>query len=132
MQVRLAKFWLFQLSLTMDATWREVASKAYRDVLESYAEHWVPVYDEGIRLLQVKLRPGMNSKKLSAMVSAAISGFAEHIAGTGDESYLHGEDGVSLFAESVQYLIYAALDQGDGRDISRALSDALATGRAAG
>ncbi|HEV2779459.1 MAG TPA: hypothetical protein VGX25_08655 [Actinophytocola sp.] len=125
LRVRMAKGWLFQLSLAMDAKWKAVANKAYRELLEAYAERWMPVYDEGIRQLGAKLRPGLTSMRLSAMVSAQISGFAEHIAGTGDEAYLHGEDCVALFADSVQLLIYAAIDPGDGKTAAEALSGVL-------
>jgi hypothetical protein len=45
------------------------------------------------------------------------------IASTGDDSCLHGEDSMELFAESLQLLIYAMVDPGDGRPISEALCD---------
>jgi hypothetical protein len=125
LRVRLAKYWLFQLSLTLDAKWKAVAGQAYRELLEAYADRWVPVYDEAVRALNVRLRPGMTAKKLSAMISAQIAGFAEHIAGTGDVSYIHGEDSVELFAESVQLLIYAAIDSGGGHDIATALNETI-------
>lgn len=113
LRVRLEKCWLFRLSLTVDAKWKAVATRSYRRFLEEYAERWIPVYDEAIRQLGVRLRPGMSTKKLCAMVCAQIAGFAEHIAGTGDESYLYGEDSVALFAEAVQLLIEAAIDPRD-------------------
>ncbi|MBB5958291.1 hypothetical protein FHS29_004899 [Saccharothrix tamanrassetensis] len=125
MRTRLAKYWLFQLSLTMDAKWRAVATKAYRELLDAYSDRWIPVYEEGLRQLGVKFRPGMTPKKLSAMISALTSGFAQHIAGTGDESPVDGENGCVLLAEAVQGQIYAALDHGDDCDISAALRNTL-------
>jgi hypothetical protein len=123
LRVRLAKYWLLQLALTMDVKWRSVANKACRELLDFYTERWVPVYDEGLRRLGVTFRPGMSSKKLSLMVSAQISGFAVIVASTGDDSCLHGEDSTQLFAESLQLLIYSMIDPGDGRPISEALDD---------
>ncbi|WP_433263547.1 hypothetical protein ACQPZF_32520 [Actinosynnema sp. CS-041913] len=125
MRTRLAKYWLFQLSLTMDAKWKAVATKAYRELLDAYTDRWVPVYEEGLRQLGVRFRPGMTPKKLSATLSALTSGFAQHIAGTGDESPVPGEDGCALLAEAVQGQIYAALDHGDDCDISTALRNTL-------
>ncbi|GLZ30226.1 hypothetical protein Lesp02_24160 [Lentzea sp. NBRC 105346] len=121
MRTRLAKYWLFQLSLTIDAKWKDVATAAYQQLLDAYSERWVPVYEEGLRLLNVRFRPGMTAKKLSTMLSALTSGFAQHTAGTGDESAYGGE----IFAESVQALLYAALDGGDGRSIAEALRRTL-------
>jgi hypothetical protein len=123
LRVRLAKYWLLQLALTMDVKWRSTANKACRELLDFYTDRWVPVYDEGLRRLGVAFRPGMSSKKLSLMVSAQISGFAVLIASTGDDSYLHGEDCMELFAESLQLIIYSMVDPGDGRTIADALSD---------
>ncbi|GAB2843363.1 hypothetical protein [Lentzea nigeriaca] len=121
MRIRLARYWLFQLSLTIDAKWRAVATRAYRELLEAYSTRWEPVYKEGLRLLGARFRPGMTARKLSSMVSAQTSGFAQHIAGTGDDT---GGD-QDLFVTSVQALIYAALDPGDERGITEALRDIL-------
>jgi hypothetical protein len=123
LRVRLAKYWLLQLALTMDVKWKSIANKACRELLDFYTDRWVPVYDEGLRRLGVSFRPGMSSKKLSLMVSAQISGFAVIIASTGDDSCLYGEDSMELFAESLQLLIYGMIDQGDGRPIADALDD---------
>lgn len=125
LRIRLAKYLLFQLSLTIDAKWKDMANEAHRQLLQNYADRWVPVYEEGIRQLHVTLRPGMTAKTLVAMISALIAGFAEHAAGAGDESYLYGEDSAALFAESVQSLIYAAIDPGDGIPIAQALHNIL-------
>jgi hypothetical protein len=125
-RIRLAKYWLFQLSLTIDARWKAMANKAHRQYLQNYADRWVPVYEEGLRQLRVRFRPGMTADKLDAMVSALIAGFAEHAAGTGDEVYLYGEDCATLFAEAVQSLIYAAIDPGDGVPIGQALHNIVA------
>jgi hypothetical protein len=123
LRVRLAKYWLLQLALTMDVKWKSIANKACRELLDFYTDRWVPVYDEALRRFDVSFRPDMSSKKLSLMVSAQISGFAVLIASTGDDSCLHGEDSMELFAESLQLLIYAMVDPGDGRPISEALCD---------
>lgn len=121
MRIRLARYWLYQLSLTIDAKWRTVATTAYRDMLDAYSTRWAPVYEEGLHLLGVRFRPGITPKKLSAMVSAQTSGFAQHIAGTGDDT----RDNRDLFVASVQALIYAALDPGDACGITEALRRAL-------
>lgn len=125
MRTRLARYWLFQLSLTIDTKWRAVATKAYRELLDAYSDRWTPVYEEGLRQLGARFRPGMTPKRLSATLSALTSGFAQHLAGTGDEYSVHGENGCALLAQAVQGQIYAALDLGDGRTISEALRDAL-------
>ncbi|MFS8095710.1 hypothetical protein LFM09_01100 [Lentzea alba] len=117
MRTRLARYWLFQLSLTIDAKWRSVATKAYREMLEAYSTRWAPVYEEGLQLLGVKFRPGVTPSQLSSMVSALTSGFAQHIAGTGEDS----RESRDQFVASVQALIFAALDPGDGDDIAGAL-----------
>lgn len=117
MRSRLARYWLFQLSLTIDAKWQSVATKAYREILDAYSTRWVPVYEEGLRLLGVRLRPGMTARKLSLMVSAQTSGFAQQVAGAGDDT----SENRDLFVASVQALIFAALDPGDGRGITDAL-----------
>ncbi|PWK86289.1 hypothetical protein C8D88_105332 [Lentzea atacamensis] len=124
MRTRLARYWLFQLSLTIDAKWRSVATKAYREMLDAYSTRWVPVYEEGLRLLGVRLRPGITARMLSSMVSAQTSGFAQHIAGTGDDT----RENRDLFVASVQALIYAALDPGDERVITDALRRILGEG----
>lgn len=121
MRTRLARYWLFQLSLTIDAKWRTVATNAYREMLDAYSTRWAPVYEEGLRLLGVRLRPGITPQKLSAMVSAQTSGFAQHIAGTGDDT----RENRDLFVASVQALIYAALDPGDECGITEALRGRL-------
>lgn len=121
MRIRLAKYWLFQLSLTIDAKWRAVAMTAYRDMLDAYSTRWVPVYQEGLRLLGVRFRPGVTAETLSAMVSAQTSGFAQHLAGAGDDT----KESRDLFVTSVQALIYAALDPGDGRGVADALRGVL-------
>jgi len=121
MRIRLARYWLFQLSLTIDAKWQSVATKAYREMLDAYSARWVPVYEEGLRLLDVRFRPGITPKKLSMMVSAQTSGFAQHIAGAGDDT----RENRDLFVASVQALIFAALDPGDGRGITEALREIL-------
>lgn len=121
MRIRLARYWLFQVSLTIDAKWRSVATKAYREVLDAYSTRWAPVYEEGLRLLGVRFRPGITPERLSTMVSAQTSGFALHIAGTGDDT----TENRDLFVASVQALIYAALDPGDGCDIAEALRESL-------
>ena len=121
MRIRLARYWLFQVSLTIDAKWRSVATNAYREVLDAYSTRWAPVYEEGLRLLGVRFRPGVTPEKLSAMVSAQTSGFALHIAGTGDDT----TENRDLFVASVQSLIYAALDPGDGCGITEALRKSL-------
>jgi hypothetical protein len=126
LRIRLAKYLLFQLSLTIDAKWKDLANKAHRQLLQNYADSWVPVYEEGIRRLRVRLRPGMTTKTLVAMVSALIAGFAEHAAGTGQQTYLYGEDSATLLAEAVQSLIYAAIDPGGGLPVSQVLHDVLA------
>ena len=121
MRIRLARYWLFQLSLTIDAKWRSVATKAYREMLDAYSTRWAPVYEEGLRLLGVRFRPGITPQRLSAMVSAQTSGFAQHVAGAGDDA----RDSRDLFVASVLALIYASLDPGDGRDIGDALRGML-------
>ncbi len=121
MRIRLARYWLFQLSLTIDAKWQAVATKAYREMLDAYSTRWVPVYEEGLRLLGVRFRPDITPGRLSAMVSAQTSGFAQHIAGTGDDTREYRD----LFVASVEALIYAALDPGDGRGIPEALRGIL-------
>ncbi|NGY63307.1 hypothetical protein G7043_30735 [Lentzea sp. NEAU-D13] len=121
MRIRLARYWLFQLSLTIDAKWQSVATTAYREMLDAYSTRWAPVYEEGLKLLGVRFRPGVTPEKLSMMVSAQTSGFAQHIAGTGDDT----ADNRDLFVASVEALIHACLDPGDGCDIAEALRRAL-------
>lgn len=124
-RVRLSQWWLFQLSLTLNTKWRAVATKAYRELLEEYGRRWIPVYEEGLRRFRVSLRPDLSPAKLCAMISAQITGFATQIAGLGNEPRVLGEDAFALFAKSVQLLILAAIDTGDGRDVAAALSDRL-------
>ncbi|MEV6235452.1 hypothetical protein [Lentzea sp. NPDC051838] len=124
MRIRLAKYWLFQLSLTIDAKWQNVATKAYREMLDAYSSRWVPVYEEGLRLLNVRFRPGVTARKLSMMVSAQTSGFAQHVAGAAEDT----RENRDLFVTSVQALIYAALDPGDGCGIAVALRRRLSGG----
>ncbi|MFI6096395.1 hypothetical protein ACIA8G_12615 [Lentzea sp. NPDC051213] len=121
MRIRLARYWLFQLSLTIDAKWQAVAMRAYREMLEAYSTRWVPVYEEGLRVLGVQFRPGITPRSLSMMVSAQTSGFAQHVAGAGDDT----RENRDLFVASVQSLIYAALDPGDGRGVTEALRGIL-------
>jgi hypothetical protein len=117
MRSRLARYWLFQLSLTIDAKWQSVATNAYREMLDAYSTRWVPVYEEGLRLLDVRFRPGITARGLSLMVSALTSGFAQQVAGAGDDT----RENRDLFVASVQALILAALDPGDGHGITEAL-----------
>lgn len=124
MRTRLARYWLFQLSLTIDAKWQPVATKAYREMLDAYSTRWVPVYEEGLRLLNVRFRPGITARQLSLMVSAQTSGFAQQVAGAGDDT----RENLDLFVASVQALIFAALDPGDGHDITEALRQRLRQG----
>jgi hypothetical protein len=121
MRMRFAKYWLFQLSLVIDEKWRAVAMTAYRELLDAYSTRWVPVYQEGLRLLGVRFRPGVTAETLSAMVSAQTSGFAQHLAGAGVDT----KESRDLFVTSVQALIYAALDPGDGRGMTDALRGVL-------
>ncbi|MEU3645760.1 hypothetical protein AB0E59_20420 [Lentzea sp. NPDC034063] len=121
MRSRLARYWLFQLSLTIDAKWRSVATKAYREMLEAYSTRWVPVYEEGLRLLDVRFRPGVTARQLCLMISAQTSGFAQQVAGAGDDTGENRE----LFVASVQAMIFAALDPGDGHGIAEALRQRL-------
>ena len=51
------------------------------------------------------------------MVSAQTSGFAQQVAGAGDDT----RENRDLFVASVQALIFAALDPGDGHSIEEAL-----------
>lgn len=122
MRVRLARCWLFPLSLTMDAKWKATASKACGELLEAYADRWVPVYEEGLNRLHVRLRPGESPKQLVASIAAIISGFAGLIASSEDESYMYGENGFELFAKSVQREIYAAIDPGNGLTMPEGLN----------
>jgi hypothetical protein len=117
MRSRLARYWLFQLSLTIDAKWQSVATKAYQEMLDAYSTRWIPVYEEGLRLLDVRFRPGITARKLSLMVCAQTSGFAQQVAGAGDDT----TENRDLFVASVQALILAALDPGDGYGITEAL-----------
>lgn len=121
MRIRLARYWLFQLSLTIDTKWQAVATSAYRQMLDAYSTRWAPVYEEGLRLLGVRFRPGITPAKLSMMVSAQTAGFAQHIAATGDNT----TDNRDLFVASVQALIFAALDPGDECGITEALREFL-------
>ncbi|MET9631811.1 hypothetical protein ABZX92_30535 [Lentzea sp. NPDC006480] len=121
MRIRLARYWLFQLSLTIDAKWQAVATTAYRELLDAYSTRWAPVYERGLHLLGVRFRPGVTPARLSMMVSAQTAGFAQHIAATGDNT----TDNRDLFVASVQALIYAALDPGDGRGVAEALRGIL-------
>lgn len=121
MRTRLARYWLFQLSLTIDAKWRSVATKAYREMLDAYSRRWEPVYEEGLRALGVRFRPGFTARRISLMVSAQTSGFAQHVAGAGEDT----REQRDLFVESVQALIFASLDPGDGRGVAEALRDRL-------
>lgn len=121
MRTRLAKYWLFQLSLTIDAKWQDVAKKAYAQLLDAYSEQWVPVYEQGLATLGVKFRPDMTAKELGTIISAQTSGFAQHLAGTGDESAFNCRS----FAKSVQMLIHSALDVGDGHTVADALNNAV-------
>jgi hypothetical protein len=121
MRIRLARYWLFQLSLTIDKKWQAVATSAYRQMLDAYARRWAPVYEQGLRLLGLRFRPGVTPDGLSRLVSAQTDGFAQHIAATGDNTTANRD----LFVTSVQALIYAALDPGDGRGITDALRAVL-------
>lgn len=123
-RVRLARCWLFPLSLTMDAKWKPVVGGACTELLEEYIDHWVKVYEEGLKQFQVRLRPNDSVKQLAARIAAIISGYAGIIAVAEDESYLYGQNGFEQFAVSVQSEIYAAIDPGDGFVVGRAL-DAL-------
>lgn len=124
-RVRLARCWLFPLSLKMDARWKAVASKAGGELLEAYTDRWVPVFDEGLKELGVKLRPGESPKQLTASIGAMMSGYAGLIAGSEDNLCMHGQNGIELFIKSVQREIYAAIDLGDGLTVPEALNLAL-------
>jgi hypothetical protein len=126
LRVRLANGWLFQLALTMDPRWRSVACKAHRELLEAYTARWVPVYEEGMRILGLSLRPNMNARELAIIVGAVVDGFAARIVGTGNEQSVNGEDNFALYATAVQCVILAVVDPGDGRAVSAVLSS-LAT-----
>jgi hypothetical protein len=119
MRIRLARYWLFQLSLTIDAKWQAVATSAYRQMLDAYSARWAPVYEQGLHHLGVRFRPGVTPTSLSMMVSAQTAGFAQHIAATGDNT----TENRDLFVASVQSLIYAALDPGDECGITEALGE---------
>ncbi|MCR3750605.1 hypothetical protein [Lentzea californiensis] len=46
----------------------------------------VPVYEEGLRLLDVRFRPGTTARGLSLMASALTSGFAQQVAGASGDA----------------------------------------------
>jgi hypothetical protein len=115
--VRLARCWLFPLLLTMDKNWKSVGHAAYGELLDSYAQRWVPVYENGLSQFRVTLRSDFDAVELSHTVSAHITGFAIRIAGRGRDDDLETE----RFARSVQALLYAAIDPGDGHNVARAL-----------
>jgi hypothetical protein len=121
-RVRLARCWLFPLSLTIDAKWKAIASKACREILEAYTDRWVPVFEEELKQFDVMLRPGESPKQLATSIGAAMTGYAGLLASCEGESCPYGETGFELFVRSVQREIFAAIDPGDGRTVPEALN----------
>jgi hypothetical protein len=120
---RLARYWLFPLSLTMDARWKSVGSAAFGELLADYSGRWVPVYEQALRQFAVELRPDIEPARLSAMISAQLNGSAMVIAGKGRTD----DADIAQFVQAVQALIYASIDPGDGKDVPAALAARVGT-----
>jgi hypothetical protein len=124
LRLRFARYLVFQLTLTVDATYSRVAQKAQAQFYEVYSQTWVKSYDEALTKLGLKLRPGVTVETLGRLFGCLAQGLTMVVTETGDDSLTKDDNDRSLLAEGVMLMILGSIDTGDDRS-SREGVDAL-------
>lgn len=115
LRLRFARYLIFQLTLTVDATYSRVAQKAHAQFYEVYSRSWVDAYDEALKKLGFKLRPGVNVETLGRLFGCLATGLTSLAAETGDDQLTKDENDTPLLAKGVMLMILGSIDTGDGQ-----------------
>ncbi|MFC5288966.1 hypothetical protein ACFPM7_18085 [Actinokineospora guangxiensis] len=117
LRIRFAKFQVFQLGLGIDGNWADIARAANVDFQLDHTRRWVDRYDEAVRLLGVRYRPGWSGLRLHGLIAPLAMGIGLSVSTGGGDQDRYDASGEHRLTEGIKAFAQRAIDPGDRVDL---------------